>query len=420
MKKKLIALTLILLLTTSFFTSCGDDVEYGDIHKSNVSSSDEDDSQDEKPGGKYFTPVEDTLGYKYKYINIGRANLSLPYPSTWKVTKETDYKIKFKAPSNDPHFPNCTFYFRSTFETTEPYDAKEILDPFDLAIQGDTFTYEGKSVKMLPSSEVEQFMVDTRICKPEYNLQMHYRDWDANIQSGGNFEEKPYFQKTTYLWYKFPCLLTGMVPQEDADKLYDLLVYMMSNGKFIDDEIEETRTVQIFNTSSKMSFPLSTLYNETDADPGELFERAVSFICPDNTGTGYSHSMISIYETKKSEFEPIREETFQKIYRNLLLRNAFGLDDSDLTVYGYLDPTMTGTVKFGKYETSEYVYRFSLDNVPSGSESIFDHQQWMFVIYPITHGDTVDIVVLTTTEDGLVWTYDCIELMSKYIGFGKE
>ena len=80
---------------------------------------------------------------------------------------------------------------------------------------------------------------------------------------------------------------------------------------------------------------------------------------------------------------------------------------------------MTGYVTFGGKKANETVYRFNLERVPSELNGCFEYQQWMTVLYPIEVGKKTVVIALTTTESGLIWSFDCIELIAKYITYGK-
>lgn len=398
-------------------TGCGSSVDYGNINK--VDQTESKQQETEKIPKAQFNATKSHLSYSYEHITIGRAKMILPYPKGWDVSKTTDYDIKFSAPKDDPYFPNANIYFHSTLEMKTYYDTQHIMEEFEEVAQTDKFYFYGDMINIRPSSEVEEYAVDSDISKAEYNLHLTYRDYDANVQGlKRGKDHKPYYQRTVFTWYSTPCILSGIVDESQADNLNDLLLYMMSNCSYINEKLTETQKVTIKTPESKISFPLSPLYKETSADTGDRFDHVSMFACDANSGTGHSHSSIALYEAKKSKFKKIDNETFAATYLDLLLDNHFGVTSDDYEVYGYIDLTMNSSVDFNGKNTKEYVYRFDWGPMDVGElEGCFANQSWIIALYPIEYRDKIELLILTTPDSGLIWSMECVELIAKYISF---
>lgn len=418
MLKKLISLSLAALLSFNiiYLTACSNDDEYGDFE--DVVITETTDSEGNTPDPQ-FTPTENKFTYDFAYHNVGRAMLTIPYPKTWTVEKTTDYDIAFRAPSDDPYFPNAVIYFHSDLSIYDNVtDAGDMKALFGADIQNDIFNYEGNRIKINPSSYIEKEVVNTNVSKAEYNYQLSYRDWDASVYttSGNSLKDTYYHQTTVFSWHKFPCVLTGLVPDKSADQLNDLLLYMMSNIGYINDSLGKTESVTIFENTTKLTFPCSPLYKETSADPGKIADRVVQYACPADSGTGYSHSYLTIYETDKKSFKKLDSETFDETYVDTLLFNTLGITQSNTEVTGFFEPT-GGSLVFGKNRVDEYIYRFTIRNAPEHLQGIYDGQPWFIAIYPVEHNGKIDLITLTTTESGSIWSLDVLKLIAKYISY---
>ena len=405
--KTITAITVLLSLSLSLF-SCTDD-RFGEIEDVDIQ---EGVSTETVKGNSDFSSVKTDLGYSWKHENIGRAMLSLPYPSAWTLIKNTDYDISFSAPEDDPYLSGCRIYFHSTLQAEEVINADNIISHFDMQILSDRFPYKGKYVTLLPTSQPEKFVVDTRLSEPEYNLQLSYKDWDADVRISGSekTDNEMYHQTTSFYWKGFPCILTGLCPEKDAGKLDSLLMYMLSNASCISDTLSDTETVTVFEESSGLTFPISPLYEMHSIDPGPA-EDAVMFSCPSDSGTGYSQSFLVIYELSSSDFH-INESTFEKKVLSPLLKCTIGTD----RISGYMS-SEDGSVVFGKDKTDELIYSFTVENMQNMPEGLFYGQNWEIDIYPVSHKEKTFLVCLLSTYDGQMFAFDLIKLMAENISY---
>ena len=414
MRKKLI-ITLLSAILLFCVSGCGEK-DYGDIEEVTIPTESEEQAAPEEESE--LNAQSTKLGYKWKYENIGRACLSLPYPAGWEVEKETDYDICFVSPPDDPYFPDCAVYFHSTLESEDIDDIHQLYKKtFASKILQDRFPYKGSFLQMGYGSP-DKSVVNTKVSKPELNYQIAFRDWDADARLRGSNEvdESLYHQATCFYWRHYPCILTGLVSEKKADQLNDLLTYMMSNSKYIFDRTESVKEVTVFPKSTGLSFPVSARYEQIEADPGEKFDKATGFVCPVDSGTGYSQSSLFIYETDSSVFDSTLED-FEK-YKSIIIRNASGIENPNEQTEGYMKFD-SGYVDFATGRQNEYVYEFSVtekdaDSLPAGC---FAGQIWRAEMFALEHNGKTDLVVLCAPTDGLIWAIDLVKLMAGGISY---
>lgn len=415
--KKIITITLTALLALSL-CSCGSDTnETGKIN--NVPSSERGSgvSCEIEDGQTQFNPQETALDYKWEMTNIGRAKLSLPYPAGWTVSKKSDYDITFTAPQDDKYFPTQTVTFHSTLEMEQIVDIHDLETRFEQQLQLDRYTYNETYLQLTPSSSGERYVVNTKISDPNDNLQLSVRDDKASLLIRGSKEPdiKFYHQANYFFWSSFPCVLSGVTPQKNSDRLNDLLTYMMSNSKVLNSELKDLRAETLFNSTSEMTFPMSSIYTRKEFEPGVQFSSAEGFVCAKNTGTGYSQSSLIVFEVPSESFN-MTSTTFEGAYKKHILRCIFGGLASKLDLSGYMKYD-DGYVIFNGTPATEYVYYMtvnSTDELPSG---YYYGQQWELIMYPIEHEGMTDLVCLCAPVDGMIWAFDNIRNMAKELTY---
>lgn len=408
MRKKLFAAIFSLLLALTL-GSCAEKDDYGDIQEIEIPQQEEE--SDEPEEESELNPQPTSLDYEWAYENIGRACLSLPYPKSWTVEKETDYDICFAAPSDDSYFPGGAVYFHSTLESGDIEDIHQLYKKtFAAKILQDRFPYKSSYIQ-LGYAAADKSVVNTKVSEPELNYQIAFKDWDAYAtergtgEASGNF----YHQATCFYWRHYPCVLTGLVDEKKADQLDDLLTYMMSNSKYIFDRTKSVREVTVFPKTTGLTFPISTRYEQVDADPGNKFEKATGFACPVDSGTGYSQSSLFIYETDSNGFDATLEDFEQ--YKSIIIRNASGIENPAEQTEGYMKSD-SGYVDFATGRQDEYVYEFSVTDTKNLPKGCFAGQIWRAEMFALEHDGKTDLVVICAPTDGLIWAIDLTKLMA--------
>ena len=414
MCKKLLAGLIAAIFVFSLF-GCGGGGDYGDINDVESTAPPEEETAAANEESD-FNPQNTNLKYKWKYEDIGRACLSLPYPASWQVSKKTDYDICFVSPEDDPYFPGSAVYFHSTLESGDIEDIHQLYKTtFASQMLKDKFPYKDSYLQMGFSS-VDKTVVNTQVSDPELNYQTAFKDWDANalLRGTSEIDESMYHQATCFYWQHYPCILTGLTFEQKADDLDDLLTYMMSNARYISDQTDVSTKVTVFPKTTGLTIPMSPLYEQVQADPGKKFSAAAGFMCPADSGTGYSQSSLFIYETDTEGFDATLED-FEK-YKSVIIGNASGIENPNEQTEGYMKYD-SGYVDFGKTRADEYVYEFSVtdyENIPDGC---FPGQIWRAVMYPLEHNGKTDLIVLCGPTDSLIWAMDLIRFLSKGISY---
>ena len=413
--RKIIAILLATLLVLSL-CSCGSE-ETGKIDDMPAKSGDAGAVNTVKSGSTQFIPQNTKLDYKWKNAEIGRAKLSLPYPSGWSMSKKTDYDISFVAPQDDKYFPGQTVTFHSTLEMEQIVDIHDLETRFEQQLQLDKYYCDGTYLMLSPSSSIERYVVNTKVSDPNDNLQLSTMDEDVSLLVRGNKEPNRefYHQATYFFWCGFPCVLSGVTEHDSSDELNDLLIYMMSNSKEIESELKSLSPVTLFNSTSEMTFPMSNIYMRKEADPGELFSSAEGFVCPSDTGTGYSQSALVVFETETDKFH-MTSNTFEGAYKDHILQNIFGLSVSKLRLSGYMKYD-DGYVDFNGTRAKEYVYCMTVGSTGDLPDGYYYGQQWDLILYPIEHEDVTDLVCICAPTDGMIWAFDNIVNMAKKLTY---
>jgi len=416
MHRKLLAALFAAALLLSL-CSCDADEDYGIIHKIETTAPRAE--KDEAPAeASVFNPQKTDLKYEWRRENIGRANLSLPCPASWRTEKETDYDICFKSPNNDPYFPDAAIYFHSTLESEEIRDIHRLYKTsFAAKMLQDKFPYQDSYLQMGFSS-ADKTVVNTKISDPELNYQIAVKDQDANalLRGAGEIDEEMYHQANCFYWRHFSCVLTGLAESGKEDLLDDLLTYMMSNASYIDDVPEKSEEVTLFQRSARMRFPVISLFKPAAADAGDQFLDAEGFLCPADSGTGYSQCSLFIYEADAASFDQSLED-FEN-YKAVIIRNAAGIENPNEQTAGYMKYD-SGYVDFGKVRAAEYVYEFSVtetDNLPKGC---FPGQVWKAALYPVSYGKRIYLICLCAPQDAVACAMDQIKLMAGGLSFGQ-
>ena len=416
MYRKLLAVLLASALLLGF-CGCGKGGDYGSIHTVKTAAPQTENTETLAEAAA-FHPQETALNYEWKRETIGRAGLSLPYPASWSAEKETDYDICFRSPNNDPYFPDVTIYFHSTLESEEITDIHRLYKTtFASRMMQDKYPYQGSFLQMGFCS-ADKTVVNTKISDPELNYQIAVKDYDANalLRGTGEIDDEMYYQANCFYWRHFPCVLAGLVKSEQEDVLNDLLTYMMSNASYINDGIEKTEDVSLFPDSARISFPLRTLFEPAAADPGRTFRCAEGFLCPADSGTGFSQSSIFIYEAEKDGFDLMLEDFEQ--YKAIIIRNATGIGNTNEQTEGYMKYD-SGYVDFGDARAEEYVYEFSVTGTENLPKGCFAGQTWQAALYPLVRGDKVYLITVCAPSDAMLYALDQIKLMADGLTFGK-
>lgn len=415
--QRIILATLFIVILLLGLCSCGATDDYGSIHKVETSAPRAEESSTPAEAS-VFNPQETSLHYEWRRENIGRAGLSLPCPSSWQAEKETDYDICFISPNDDPYLPNTAIYFHSTLESEAIGDIHRLYKTtFASRMLQDKYPYQGSYLQMGFSSP-DKTVVNTKISDPELNYQIAVKDRDANALLRGRHEtdEEMYYQANCFYWRHFPCVLTGLVNNRQADTLNDLLTYMMSNASYIGDVGKKAETVTVFPNSARLRFPLITLFAPAAADAGESFRGAEGFLCPADSGTGYSQSSLYIYEADADVLDMTLED-FEK-YKTVIIRNATGIADPMTQTEGYMEYD-SGYVDFGKLRAEEYVYEFTVTETKNLPRGCFAGQSWKAALYPLPCGEAVCLIAVCAPSDGFIYAFDQIRLMASGISIGR-
>lgn len=420
-KKALTILICCICTATLVFTGCGKKekpADYGKV-EDNVETV-ENVTIEGAPVKPIFKKQPTSLPYEWKTVDNGRANLRLPYPDGWKAETGTGYIMRFTAPDDDEVFPGMTVYFASTLEKTAIRTSDDIAYLVDPLTHKLKYTYDGLTVRPGKEATADEVIVDDEAADPNKQLQKTFRDWD--VYTSGEMERGLYFQKTGFFWYNYPCTLTAITTNENADKLDDLLTYMFTNGTYITNTLGGAHMETVFKKSG-LTVPIPNLYERADSDPGNVFEGAVTYFCPADSVTSYSQSALSIYETSAKKLERIGgtdASRLESVYLPIFMKNVFGLSPDTMDIQGGIESDDGYVILNGK-KTQEIVYRFNMGyyatKLPSNT---FVYQCWELDMYPIKHGKTVDILVLMSPQNVNEYAFDLIKLMAAKLEYKTD
>jgi len=426
--RKILITTILLTLILGAFFGCGKSPEEGEIKKIDIESSviqneggvEEDNTSDDTD---VFTNTKTSLKYKFAKEHIGRADISIPYPETWEVKKNSDYNICFRAPYDDPYFPGETIWFHSTLamdanlvDSLNPEKNHQIVRQyFEGKIQKDPFYVKGKKYKMLPSSDIEKVIADD-VTKPEYQYELTYRDWDAVTTPSSN---GLYHHDLTFYWRKIPCILSGMTSKENADKLDELILYMMTNSEYVTDRIVSIEKYSVFDGDTTEKVKMCPMFEHTTAGLNDLngtFTNVSSFMCPMDSGTGYSQTSICFYKIKKNKWpKKITEKFFFDYCEEPFFSNSIGSQNyQNAEIYGRLDES-TYESNYGGAVAKEYLYSFDINNLRS--EGFYEQQHWLMLIHTFNKGDYTYIVVTTHPEDSAKYAMEAYSIAAATFSF---
>lgn len=411
--KKLAIGFLLILCLLLFTTACNkEDENYGEFDnpvetKVNETSTGVSVNSD-------FNKQPTELPYEWTAIDNGRAHIRIPYPKTWKAEMKDEYKIVFTSPADDPILPGITVYFNSPLEQFEIQTADDIFTLTESRYEKAVYSYNGSKVSIdQDAAEADEVIVNKGISNPNKQLQKTKKDWDVLTINGK--ADTYYYQETGFFWKNMPCVLSAVCENEKADQLNDLLIYMFSNSEYVDNIFTEIHDVTLFKGSG-MTIPMSYVYTETVSDPGKYFDEAITYACPLGSGTSYSQSYLSVYETDAKSFK-LTSHNFERKYLKTILKNTMGVTPEQIDIQGGIRSD-SGYVIFKNNRTQEFVYDFKMGYYNKGLPAgCYTYQKWEIDIYPIKHKDKVDMVVLMAPQSVQNNAFDLIRLMSVDISY---
>lgn len=392
---------------------CGcDKVEQGEIKDVNI----EEAQSSIKTIQSDFNPLTDEPGYKYKYLDVGRAHISIPYPSKWTVSGQTDYDITFTAPDDDPFFPGCQIMFHSDLEVTiNTSDVHNVMREYEGVINNYQYAYKGEKLMVTPSSSLDVSQVNTKISDPNNHDLISYRDFDADVinVSGRIPNDALYHHVTAFYWKDYSCILSSLCSMDQNETMNELILYMMSNSEYIEASLGKTKNYTLFEDTHKIKLPISEYYIGSDIVGNSYINDGYTFTCPANSGTAFSHSFITVLEVN-GENTKLTESEFEKKYLDIILKNCFGITSKDENIYGYMESG--GSISVSNQTVPEYIYKFDF-SPGTKAKDVQSNQAWEIVIYPIINDGVTDILILTTPEEAIDSTFDTIKLIIKYGSF---
>lgn len=430
MHRKTIRFMILILCLAFLFTGCKDKAEYGEINEVDIQKSvaQIDGSADTEEGEAEdddFKNTKTALKYEFARHHIGTADISMPYPKGWTVKQTSNYNICFIAPQDDPYFPGENIWFHSTLDMDKAilndldayYNHQIVRQNFSGKIQKDEFSVNGRVFSLLPSSDIDKTVANTEIVRPEYQYELSYRDWDANVTPSA---KGIFHQSTTFLWRKIPCVLSGMTTNSRADQLNDLLLYMMSNSTYEIDYVASTVKTTMFEETAPVTMKRCPMFRESGGPLNKgvnLFSNVAQYSCPLDSGTGFSQIAVTFYEIKKDKWKTPTSEIFDTSLEEPFLGNVFGHD-------AYMSAEMVGTfgetsyeVSAGKKKAKEYEYEFDVEGLRG--EGVYNGQNWHLLIYPFENGDYVDVMVVSYPEGAVAYAADTIDLMLATLKFAN-
>lgn len=408
--KKIVPLLILAFLL--IFCGCERYGKIGDVEKRS-----EKEVTEKEEEQKLYTPSKTSLKYEWAYLREGRINLKLPYPASWTVKKNTDYKAAFIAPADDPYFPGCTIYFHSSLDT-DMYaeDSSQILPRFLVELSEDRYTCGGKMFLVDGTSEIDDFIVNKKISDPDKQLQLTYRDYNAKAWLSGNSStSKPLYRELCcFYWDKaYPCVLSGLVPQEKADLLSELLSYMFSNGILIKQSAVKYESINVFPSATNLTVPIPSIYKEYEASGKGGFCDVRAFLCPAGSGSAWSHTYVCFYETKREDFD-MSPDNFETKYLNVFLKNSIGMTNSSYDYYGYLAYD-SGKINFKKAKKSAKEYIYLLDLAEGDyAEGFFPQQAWEIIALVIENGKYVDVICIAAPSGAVNAVYESVVTKMAY------
>lgn len=387
--------------------------EINDVKIENAVQSVDTMSDGEKPEAQ-FKKHKSSLPYEFTMLKNGRGLIKVPYPKGWSIGKYSDYDIVFQAPDDDKYFPGQRIFYHSTLEPQAITSSHDIVKQFNSKISSDNFLINGVKKQLSPGTSLDKRVIDKDISNPNLQLYISYQDNDCLTT---DYENKSglYHQTTAFYWYGIPMILTGMTQNENSDNLNDLLLTMMSNAEYERDTLGDTVPVK----GVDLTFEMPPLYEKVNsAGIGALTSYSDLFICPPDTGTGFSHSSVGVYTISDTNWNDMSDfgKDFESELMPALVKDTFGSSVDTNYILGYMDQEMDGYIEFGGRKAKEYVYRFSFSKT-NGMTGCFVNQEWIIAAYPIKHKHHVDVLTLVTTQGGLPCSMEVIEKIAQTITY---
>jgi len=411
--KKSKALPVILLMATMMFALCScEEPEQGKINEVKI----EENKSAVQTIPSDFNKLSDEPGYRYKYHDIGRAHISIPYPEKWTVSKETDYDVTFTAPDTDRFFPGCQIKFHSSLEQNyDTSDIHDVMKDYEGIINNYQYPYNGMKIKVIPSSTTDIRQVNTKISDPNNHDLISYRDLDADVlnTSGKIPNDALYHHVTAFYWKDYSCILSSLCSMDKNEAMNELILYMVSNSEYIEDSLGTTTIYTLFEDSHKIKVPISEYYVGREIAGNKYINSGYTFACPADSGTAYSHSFLTFLEIE-GEKTKLTEEEFVKKYLDTILKANFGITSKSENIYGYM--TSEGSINLNSQTVPEHIYKFDF-SPGTKAQNVQVNQAWEIIIYPVKNNGVTDFIILTTPEMSLISTFDTIKLIIKYGSF---
>ena len=405
--KKYICLLLISIMLFSL-VGCKAYTDYGEIGDANPNTSTETDRN-------YFKPTKNTTGYEFKTLKIGRAQLELPYPSTWDVKIYSDRKISFTAPKDDPLFPGQRLYFNSTLDIYPWLESHhQIHDLLSEDRLSNTFKIEGEAFEytISPHLAITEWSVNDKIVDSNTQTLASAILENATLARAGasidSSKNKDYVI-TNFLWQSIPCTLNGLCDNGSADKLLELQQYMVSNIRYVKPVLGENIEVVPLSESS-LSFSIPLCMEERPTIEDDFYDSRI-YYCPTGSLDPLSQVSVGVYQIRTEYYDGLDDLSYSRNYVNDFGKSALQHTKANYSLAGTLveignPPVIAGQTASHK-EGSFTITLNSKDYTRSLSEDQVYYQQ----IYELEKDNMTLLIVVTYPQGSLEVAEKVIDLI---------
>lgn len=405
--RKIICMALMVIMSLSLF-GCKDDTDYGDIGDANPNNTVQADRN-------YFTPTENTTGYEFKTIEIGRAQLNLPYPATWEVNILSDYKISFTAPDDDPLFPGQRIYFNSTLDIYPWLDSHhQIHDLLSEDRLSNTFKIKGEVFQytISPHLSITEWSVNDKIVDANTQMLASAILENATLARGGSSidssKNKDYVI-TNFLWQSIPCSINGLCDNGSAAKFLELQQYMVSNVTYVKPTLGENVEIVPLKEST-LSFNIPLCMEEVPTIQDDFRDSKV-YVCPSGSLNPLAQTSVGIYQIKTEYFDGLDDLSYSYNYVNDFGKSALQNTKLRYDLNGTLVEMATPPMIAGQASThKEGTFYLDMPN-NDPTRSLSEDQVYYQQIYELQKDDMTFLIVITYPQGSLEVANKVVDLI---------
>lgn len=226
-KKSKIFICILVLAMMMIGSACSDKAEYGEIQKVDINE----DADHE--GENVFTPVDEDLGYQYQKVLCPRAYMKMNVPAGWDVKMRNARHLEIQSPSEDPQIAGLTMHILFDFSlSNENRDTVGMYGKlFEQDLMGLYFNIDGKKYRQAGYASPSSQDTETSFTKRTDLISLsEIKDINLIHQSSGRSPQTTCTALQYYVrWADTPMVLSTICKDEDADRVKQLMTYMVSS-----------------------------------------------------------------------------------------------------------------------------------------------------------------------------------------------